>query len=1095
MTDREPSFGDLLRRPAFARYTAAQVASAFNDNAFQFYLILLYAGSVGAVSLAGALLVVPFLLFSSAAGGLADRISKGRIVAGGAWVEAALMVAAAAAMAAGGREALFVMLFLSGVQSAFFSPAKYGYLPETLPPETLSKANALVQSTTYLAILMGTAAIGFVGSERPTVAAAIFLGVTILGALAAQGVDRPAPADPRARIPLDPVSGILRTLRRIYPNRLVWHPLLASTWVWFVGALLKMVIPVLAVSSLGLAEWETGLVLTALALGIGAGSLLAGRWSGDKVELGLVPLGSIGVGIALLDLSLGARGPARAAADVFFLGLAGGLFSVPLQAIVQDRAPEAEKGEVIAAGNFLNFTGIALASAVFFGLDAAGIPPRGLLLLLAAATVPVTAYLFWSLPHFVVRFAAWLLVHTVYDVTIRGREHMPRRGSALLVANHVSYVDALLIGATMQRFVRFVMWRGFFDPPVLRPLMRLMRVIPIGAGPKDVVRAIREARAALEAGHVVCLFPEGGITRTGTMGRFRAGLERIAEGLDVPVIPVHLDGLWGSIFSFRGVWTGRLPFPVAVSFGAPVRPASAEACRLAVAVLGAGAMGERAAVRRSLGEAFLAAARRCRRRRAAADSLGRDLDYGRLAAAAEIVAGEARRWEEPMVGVALPASVGGCVANVGLALAGKVSVNLNVTAAAEDVAAAVRRCGLRRVLTSAKVLERLPGGAALFAGAEAVDVGALLEGASLAAKTGALLRARLGRAARVDPDAPATVVFSSGSTGEPKGVVLTHANLLANVEALKERFDIVAEDAVLGGLPLFHSFGLTVGMWFPLLSGLAALHAPSPLDARAIGRLAADRRGTILLATPSFLAAYMKRVPAEEFRTLRLANAGAEALRTDVAAAWGERYGVPIVQGYGATECGPVVSIDLVPPNGRPGTIGPALPGVAVRVGAEGVLEVRGPSVTPGYLGDAARTAEVLRDGWYRTGDVAVIDADGFIRLEGRLSRFAKVAGEMVPLGRVEEAVVRAAGIEAEAAGASVAAAAVADAARGERIVVLHAVDLDAGAIVEGLRAAGLPNLWIPRPGDFRRVEAIPLLGTGKRDLRRLRLLAESGED
>ena len=1125
---------NLLRDRSFRGYLLATFWNAFNDNAFATLValvVLRMAGpeSGGLVSIVQGIFLVPFFLFASWAGALADRYSKRTVFVVMHFYEVFAMVLATIAFATNYLPLGLAALFWSGAQSAFYSPAKYGLLPEALPPSELSRANGILQATTFVAILLGvTAGSGAMAVfQTPAAASAACAVVALLGLAASRSVWPVPAANPLAKVDwTSPFGGVLRALARDLRDPGLGAPMVGRSFFWFLGTATKIAILLFCAQSIFYAlppdvrEVRTGALLVVLSIGIGAGSLLAGRWSGAKVEVGLMPLGALLTAGTLWHLGAPTRGAFGASIDLFLVGIGSGLFVVPLQAAVQLRAKEATRGETLSAANFLDSLAMTGAVGLLFVLEWMGVRADRMLVLLAILTFFTAAFLCVWLAEFLLRFVTWLVTHAVYDIRILGRENVPEKGPALLVANHVSFVDAILIGCCIQRFVRFLMHTQYYDHPAFRPFCRAMKAIPITPGRKhEVEKALGRAAAALREGHLVCIFAEGAITRTGIPGPFRRGFEMVAQaGGGAPVIPVHLSGVWGSVFSFdRGkvLWKRprRIPYPVTVSFGAPL-PADthAQVVRTAVQVLGAAALRDRAPEWGSLAHGVLRAARARWFSPAVSDSLGRALPYGRLVALSTLLARRLRaeEGENTHLGVVLPPSSLGAATLLAAAFAGRVCVPINFTASREAIGHAIRATGLRRIVTSRAFREKV---SVDLSGATEVFLEDLLEGIPkwrivafeiLLAPLPFFLLARLLLPRGVGADDPAAVLFSSGSTGTPKGVVLTHANVRANVEGLAQVFDVRPDDVLIGALPFFHSFGFTGTLWFPLIAGFSAAYHPNPLDARGIGRLSAARGGSILVATPTFAAAYLKRIEPESFRRLRFTVVGAERCDPALARAWEEKYRSPLLEGYGTTECAPVVSVNL-PRARKDGSIGHPLPGVAVRIvrsetgeilldGAEGILEVAGPNVMQGYLGEVERTAEVLKDGWYRTGDVASIDRDGFLRITGRLSRFSKIGGEMVPHGRVEDALreaLAACGVESPESCPALVVAGARESDGSERLVVLHAVECDPSALIARLREEGLPNLWIPKRADFRRVDSVPLLGTGKVDLAAVARMAD----
>jgi acyl-[acyl-carrier-protein]-phospholipid O-acyltransferase/long-chain-fatty-acid--[acyl-carrier-protein] ligase len=890
------------------------------------------------------------------------------------------------------------------------------------------------------------------------------------------------------------------------------------SFFWFLGALIQLVVLPLGQQELGVGEAASTRLFTALAIGIGAGSLAAGRLSGDKVELGLVPLGAFGMGAFSLLLVAAIPSYWLVAAALVLLGFAAGCFAVPLNALLQQRPPADEKGRVLATNNVANTVGILLASAVLYLLGAQlQLPSSAIIAIAGAFTLVATVYILAIVPDFFVRFLLWMLTHTVYRIKIVGRPNIPTHGPALIIANHVSMIDGALVGACVQRFIRFLVYGPHFRQPGLHWLMTRMHAIPVTGGNKrEVVEAIARARAEIEAGHVVCIFVEGAVSRTGNLLPFKRGFERIVDGLEVPIIPVYLDRVWGSIFSFkrgRFFWKlpERWPYPVTVAFG-PSLPSSTTAieARQALLELGAHAIGERRPPTDLLHTEFMRTARRHWGALAMADSTGQSLTYGHALIGALLLgrAVQRRTAGQEHVGILLPSSVGGALANIAVLAAGRVPVNLNFTVGSEAMALAIAQAGIQTILTSKKFLTKV--------GIEATPAMVFLEDLRAQITTPArlamllearllplaLLRRRHGGGKTID--ALATIIFSSGSTGIPKGVMITHRNILSNVDGLEQIFPMDTTDRFIGVLPFFHSFGLTGTLWFPLLQGAGVVYHPNPIDAKTIGELSAQYGGTMLISTPTFCNAYLRRCTKEQFARLKYAIVGAEKLREPLATAFEQQFGVGLLEGYGCTEMAPVVAVNR--PNigeGRDvqigtkfGSVGHPIPGVAAKVvdrdtgegplfNREGLLLVKGPNMMAGYLDQPDRTAEVIRDGWYVTGDIAMMDDDGFIFITDRLSRFSKIGGEMVPHLKVEDAIN---GVLGEACSA---VTALPDPSRGERLVAFYTrQDVTPEWLWEQLCATDLPRLWLPKRECLVPIDAIPALGTGKVDLRRLRQLA-----
>jgi acyl-[acyl-carrier-protein]-phospholipid O-acyltransferase/long-chain-fatty-acid--[acyl-carrier-protein] ligase len=737
-------------------------------------------------------------------------------------------------------------------------------------------------------------------------------------------------------------------------------------------------------------------------------------------------------------------------------------------------------------------------------------------------TVGATVYVVIILPDALLRLFLWLLTHTIYRVRVEGRDNIPARGGALFVCNHLSFVDALMLIASTDRFIRFIMDKSYYDHPILKPFARIMQAIPISSQqrPKELLRSLNEARDSIQEGDVVCIFAEGQMTRIGQLLPFRRGFERIMKGVDAPIIPVHLAGVWGSIFSYerrRFLWKlpRRLLAPITVSYGKPLPgDSSPTQVRQAVQLLYTEAYRQHSRKMKPLNRQIVSACRQHPLRFAMADGRVPKLRFFGALTRTLFLAGRLKSiWAgQEMVGILLPPSVGGALANFAALLLGKVPVNLNYTTSDEVVASCAEQCQLKTVITSREFLEHIK----IEVPTEPVFLEEVAADPQSSERVAALILAWLAPVRVLEKllgvqknkglDDLATVIFSSGSTGTPKGVMLSHYNIGSNIEQLTRTFSLGRGDRILGILPFFHSFGFTGTLLLPVVQGIGVVFHPNPLDARVVGALVAKYAATFLLATPTFLQGYTRRCEPEQFGSLDFVMTGAEKLQERVALAFEDKFGIRPLEGYGCTECSPVVSVNtkdfraagFLQIGAKRQTIGHPLPGISARIldpdtgeelppGEPGLLLVKGPNVMLGYLGQPEKTNEVLKDGWYVTGDIASQDEDGFLKITDRLSRFSKIGGEMVPHVRVEEVLQDLAGVTEQC----FAVAGVPNKAKGERLVVLHTLsDGDLRACLEKLSEADLPKLWTPRANQFHQIEALPYLGTGKLDLRKVKELA-----
>src|SRR5579862_3612853 len=1006
-------YSGVLKRPGYAFLLAAQALAVFDDNTFKqllsYYALAVLTNPAARAQVfawATALYVLPYILFSSYAGQIADRFSKRQVIIGLKIIEAIILSFATYAMFIGHINAMLAALFLLGVHAAFLDPAKEGILPQIFTDEDLSRANGLMQLTVYSMIVMGPVAAGFLFdsfSRSPYVPVAMLVGTALAGLLLALGITKVEPISQGEKFRLNLLAEFWHDFAEIRASRALLQTVLAIAYFWFLGAVYLQNVIGYGHDLLGLNATGISYLTASVSVGIALGAFIAGKLSGDQVELGLVPIGSVGLGVFGLYLYFIHHSFTHALAGHFLVGLSGGIFIIPLQSFLQARAGEHSKGRVIATSNVFTFTGVVLGAGLFSLLSGyLHLLPNQVLLVMALISFSATAYILTVLPDFMIRLCLWLLAHTFYSIKVRGGENLPKRGPALLVCNHISYVDPFLIGACTQRFIRFLMYRRFYETRGVHWLAKLMGAIPIAADdpPRQVVESLREAQAGLKAGDLVCIFAEGAISRTGNLLRFRRGFERITKGMDVPIIPIHLDRVWGSIFSYdRGKfffkWPRRIPYPVTVSIG-PGLPGNSTPfqVRQAVMKLSADAFARRDATQRPLPELFLDSARRNWSRFAMADSFGRRFNFGRTLVGAMLF----RRMilercaEEKLIGILLPPSVPTALLNLGISMAGRVPVNLNYTSSQESMTTAIAKCEIKTIFTTEKLLERL----SIPRTPNMVMIEDVAKGFSSAAKfvhtASARLLPRFVLHAWLLPrdrnlDALATVIFSSGSTGIPKGVMLSHRNIVSNVEGVQQAVTVTRNDCLMGILPFFHSFGFTDGLWLPMLSGFGVVYHASPLEAKKIGELCRKYHVTILICTPTFSWKYIQACKPEDFASLRLAIVGAEKMKPELAQAFKEKFGVNLFEGYGCTELSPVVAAgapgysgpDETQPGHKPGSVGHPIPGVTVRVVNQdtfaelgpdepGMLLVSGPNVMIGYLGEPEKTKQALVEGgWYVT--------------------------------------------------------------------------------------------------------------------------------
>jgi acyl-[acyl-carrier-protein]-phospholipid O-acyltransferase/long-chain-fatty-acid--[acyl-carrier-protein] ligase len=1128
-------------RPGLARTLLALAQVAFHDNAVKLVLIGLAtavlppAQAAGAVSLLALLLVLPFVLFGPVAGWLADRFPKHAIFRQALVAQVLLTLGVIAAIHSRQLGLAVACFFLLGLQSTFFSPAKRGILKELVGSRRLAAATSAAESLVVLSILVGTLAGGWLFDHRAGVLASpwagassalwIFLGGCAIAWVVFLGVRGAAAAEP-APFHRSLLWGHAAQLRGLARQPGLFKAALGESAFYFLGGAVMVTLMQLAreqlAGALGTSS-RTAVLMALMGGGIILGSLLAGWICRRTLRLGLVPLGGLAMAASLWTMAASLGQDRVFSAALILLGISGGLFLVPISTYLQDRAKEEERGNILAATNLLaSLAGIIAVALQYVLASGLGLGVAAQCTIYGFIALGMGLYLVVLLPDELLRLGGLALARLIYPTRTCGEEHIPATGGVLIVCNHVSYVDVLPLALSCLRPIRFLSLDALFRIPVLGTVLRVFGCIPVS--PLKAKDALKKAAEALAAGEVVCLFPEGQLTRTGSLMELKPGFELIARRAGCPVVVAHLDGLWGSIFSFSGgryfwKWPRRLRVPVTVSWSRPMPPEEATTVRVRATLqeLGADAFARRDEVRMGLGRALLhqLKARPWETQLVDFAQGGKRVRRGSLLSAALALASHwKQKFPERRVGVVLPPGEAGTVVNLALIFAGKVPVNLNPTAGPAAVAHALAAGEVCSVVTVAPVRRKL----AKFAWPEGtVDLADEAKALGTVARLRAflwawvvpypLLRHRL-RLPACGGDDEAALLFTSGSSGLPKGVALSHANLMANAVQIRDVDLVHRGERVLSALPLFHSFGLTVGLMAPLLGRRLLVTVPSPLESDKIAEAGRKERPTLLLGTPTFLRQWMKRIDAGDLSSLRLAITGAEKLPAPLAEAFRAKYGAPVLEGYGLTETSPVAAFNVPDPMQGPGarseqsgcragSVGRLLPGLAAKLidpvsgqtvdQGSGILAFRGANVVQGYLGGVE--ADKFRDGWFITGDLARFDKEGFLFIEGRLSRFSKVGGEMVPHLAVEEALLKA--LPADSDKPTECVLGLPDGEKGEELVLLTTRGLESARLREVLAEAGLPNLWVPR--RVIPVVGIPVLGSGKLDFAACKKLAESG--
>jgi acyl-[acyl-carrier-protein]-phospholipid O-acyltransferase / long-chain-fatty-acid--[acyl-carrier-protein] ligase len=1115
----------LLTTRRFAPLFVTQFLGAFNDNLLKSalaiavtYRLAEQAGMDAStlVMLAGALFIAPYFLFSGASGTLADRIDKAAIAR---WVKAAeiaIMALGAWGLWQQSIPLLLATLFCLGTHSTVFGPIKYALLPQHLRDEELVAGNALIEAGTFLAILLGTIlGGGLVLLEKGALIVGAFgVACASIGWLAARYIP-PAPAsiDGAARPRL--LHDSIDVVRHVTGQPALLLPILAISWFWLFGANVVSGLPVLVKDVLFASEQVVTLMLAVFAIGIGMGSILAERLLQGEVSARYVPLAAFAMAVCAIDLHLASEGRLpttelvrvatflsepgswRILADLVGLAMAGGLFTVPLYAMLQHESAPAHRARVIAANNIINALAMTVGAVAAAALLARGMTMGALFGLFGVATITIAMVAAWILRRTITKSIVRLVLRLLYRVQVEGLEHVRAAlPHAVIAANHASFLDGLLLGAFLPGDPIFAVDTQIAKRWWARPFLALVNAFPVDpTNPLSIRAMIR----AVEGGSACIIFPEGRITTTGSLMKVYEGPAVIAERTKAALVPVRIEGVEFTPFSRLAGKVRRVLFPrIRIVILPPRVLASPE---------GVVGRARRVLLRRALGDemvqsmfatarldttlfdALLEARHQHGGRHIVADDLEqRPMTYSGLITASyalgSALSKRTRRGER--VGVLLPTSRASLVTFFALQAKARVPAMLNFSTGAAAAQAACRAAEVSLIITARRFVEKAklqplvtalePHATILYLEDARVDIG-------IAARLAAFVRSALAKP-RHHPERahdPAVVLFTSGSEGTPKGVVLSHRNLLANRHQLASVIDISPKDILFNALPVFHSFGLTGGLLLPLLAGVRTFLYPSPLHYRTVPELAYGVNATILFGTDTFLAGYARVADNYDFYSVRYVFAGAERVKAETLRVWFEKFGIRILEGYGATETAPVLAVNT-PMHFKAGTVGRFLPGIQHRlervegIEAGGRLFVRGPNVMLGYLrAERPGVLEPPADGWYDTGDIVDLNSEGFVTIKGRAKRFAKVAGEMVPLGAVEDFIAKVWPASTHAV------VTVPDAKRGEQLVLLTDYgEANRAALASAAREAGLPEIFVPR--SIAHVPSVPILGTGKVD-------------
>jgi acyl-[acyl-carrier-protein]-phospholipid O-acyltransferase / long-chain-fatty-acid--[acyl-carrier-protein] ligase len=1092
------------------------------------------------------LILLPFILLFSPAGFIADKYPKNHIIRAAAWVAVLLTTAITVCYYQGWFWLAFVMTFLLAMQSAFYSPAKYGYIKALFGKGRLGQANGHVQAVTIVAILLGAFAFSILfewrfpeGGTDPNVIlkAVAPLGwlliiSSLLELILTYRLPQLEPLDVKATFAWrNYLQGRLasQNLKSVINRDVIRLSIIGLAIFWSVGQVMLAAFPAFAKETIGTTNTIViQSILAACGVGIAIGSVLAARWSRHHIETGLIPIGALGICCGLFIMPQ-LETTTLHALNYLFIGIMGGLFIVPLNSLIQFHAQEHELGNVLATNNLcqnLSMMTFLIATALFALL---GLSTQGLLIGTAFIALLGSIYTVYKLPQSLVRLVLSLLAARFYRINVQHLNNLPEQGGVLLLGNHISWLDWAILQIACPRPIRFVMIKSIYEKWYLTWFLKIFGTIPIESNTSSR-RSLERVASLLNSGAVVCLFPEGSISRTGHLAAFRRGYEKVGQQAndDVVIVPFYLRGLWGSQFSRSSQklkHQTRLSRDIIVAFGAPLsKNTGAEVLKSHVFDLSMTSWQQYADTLPTLPHAWIDTVKRSGGGIRIADTLSASLSAQQaLTAAIAFSKRISKLSSEQNIGLLLPTSAAGILTNMATLLCGKTVVNLNFTASQESLRAAIKEADIKTIYSSERFLKKLTQKginlSPILQQVNVIDMQTLKDGIPKTEMLRILLAVKLlpARCLKAlyckahDPHQNAAILFSSGSEGAAKGVMLSHRNIMVNLKQVADVLNTNNSDVMMASLPLFHAFGLTVTQFMPLIEDLPMVCHADPTDALNIAKAIAKYKVTLLCGTSTFFRLYTKnsKIHPLMLDSLRLVVAGAEKLNPSVRDAFNLKFNKTIFEGYGATETAPVASVNLpdaldeshwqVQVGNKAGTVGMPLPGSNFKIvdpdsftelanGEAGMVLIGGPQLMQGYLNNPQKTAEVIKQlgglRWYVSGDKGRLDADGFLTLIDRYSRFAKLVGEMISLTAVEDNIR----LAMDASEIDFVAINLPDLKKGEKIVVLCTTAMQPDNLRHSMLANGCNPLMIPN--EYYQIAEIPKLGAGKTDFKQAKTLA-----
>ena len=1094
-------------------------------------------------AIVNALILLPFIFLFSPAGFLSDKYSKVQIIRVASLAAIGITTLILFSYIQGWFWIAFGLTFVLAAQSAIYSPAKYGLIKEMTGNEQLSSANALVQSVTIIAILAGAVIYSIFfesllanqSIDKGEILQYVYpLGFALIGASILEflfslqliktiEIKKGMRFKPKRYANLTYLRGNIRLLQK---NKTVWLSIIGLAIFWGISQLVVAIFGEHLKSQLGIDNTVVAQGILAISgVGIIVGSLLVSRFSRDYIETGLIPIGALGMTVTLFLIPM--FDSLTLLGFLFFLyGLFSGFLIVPLNTLIQFATPKRIMGKVLAGNNFVQnlfmFVFLIVTSLIAY----LGFESSSLFTLAAVVALLGFIYALMNLPQSFVRLVIKFLFGLKYQIDVEGLDNIKPSRGVLFLGNHVSFLDWAFLQIAYPKQIRFVIDRSYYNLWYFNPIFKFFGAIPISTrGGKNALLLVSEA---LNRGETVALFPEGHLSRNGHLGKFQKGFELATKEVirNAVIVPFYLRGLWEGRFSNASdKLKGKKQRDIGVSFGKPMSIYStANEVKEAVIKLSIGSWLTYSKRLDPLPKAWIKESKRVGGNLSVADSTGVELSGHRFATAVFLMRGAFKKLlgKEQNIGLVLPTSAGGAIANMATLTLGKTIVNLNYSSGIASLKYAIEVAEIKKILSSKQFITKLKAKGfdldEALVGVEVIYLEDIKAKMSKASQLSTFLQVKflptwllsLLYIKRASIEDTAAILFSSGSEGTPKGIELSHQNLMGNVKQAASMLNPQESDRMMGTLPIFHSFGLTATIMLPLIEGIPVVCHPDPTDGLGIAKVCAKYRATMIFATATFYRLYARnrKIHPLMFDSLRLVIAGAEKLPHEIRELFFKRFGKTILEGYGTTETTPIASCNIhdkllldtyqVQVGNKQGTIGLPLPGSSFMIvdpetfkplpmGEDGMMLIGGTQVMKGYLKDEEKTRSVIKeiDGirWYVTGDKGHVDADGFVTIVDRYSRFAKLGGEMVSLGLVEGEIGKLLGEDDQ-----ISIVALPDIKKGEKLVLLLEGEKDVNKLKEEIKELGLNPLFVP--SNYFKVDAVPKLGTGKADFKGAKKMA-----